>query len=48
MNLNEEVEEFTSRWIQTLVNDVPCLFEAKNLRYCLFTFSFEHRDVLLV
>ena len=29
MTLNEEVEEFTSRWTQSLVNEVTWLLEAK-------------------
>ena len=54
--LNEEVEEFTSRWSQNLVNvSCPSYLKEKNFEYCLWginrlyiSFSFGHSDVLLV
>ena len=49
--LNEEIEEFTSRWSLNLVT-VKCprkpsniVYEAKT-DYCVFGFSFGHGDVL--
>ena len=34
--LNEEVEEFTSRWSQNLVNvSCPSYLKEKNFEYCL-------------
>ena len=53
--LNEEVEEFTSSWIQNLVNvRNPSYLKQKIFEYflgglfILFSFLFGHRDVLLV
>ena len=34
--LNEEVEEFTSRWSQSVVNvRSPCYLKQKSFKYCL-------------
>ena len=47
--LNEEVEKFTSISSKNLVNlGSPSYLKEKTVEYYIFSFSFEHGDMLLV